>query len=270
MKHRHIGLVIGTEGEHARRVLRGVSRFARESGRPWLFYLTPHYQPNLKGLAAWKPAGVLTLVENPRLVEEVLALGKPAVNVAYWLDDPRLPLVGNDNAAIGRAVAEHFLERNFHHFAYVGWPAYLFSDQREAGFRSAVAEAGYDCVCYPGRPHRPRWRLTDSVADHERLRRWLARLAIPSAIMASNDIRAWQVLQACQELERHVPEEIAVVGVDNDEAWCLLSQPSLSSVAVAAEQIGYLAAAKLARLLAGRRVEHQTVVPPLGVIARRS
>jgi LacI family transcriptional regulator len=84
------------------------------------------------------------------------------------------------------------------------------------------------------------------------------------------DLRAWQVLRGCRELGRAVPEEIAVLGADNDEAWCLLAHPPLSSVAVAAEQIGHLAGSKLARLLAGRRIEHLTSVPPLGVVARRS
>jgi LacI family transcriptional regulator len=88
--------------------------------------------------------------------------------------------------------------------------------------------------------------------------------------MACNDIRAWQVLRACRELGRSVPEEIAVLGADNDEAWCLLAHPPLSSVAIAAEQIGYMAGAKLARRLAGRRVRRLTAVPPLRIVSRRS
>jgi LacI family transcriptional regulator len=270
MKHLPIGLVIGTEGEYHRRVLRGISQFAHESGQPWLFSLTPHDKPDLRVLADWHPVGIIAHLLTPRVTEQVLALGRPVVNVASWISDEGLPHVGNDNAAIGRAGAEHLLERHFRHFAFVGWPGLVFSDQREGAFAAALRTTGHECACYR-EPVRSRVRpQTDSPSDHEHLRRWLAGLPTPVAVMACNDVRAWQVLQIGRELGRHVPDEMAVLGADNDEAWCLLAHPPLSSVAVAAERVGYLAAAKLARMLRGQPTEARTAVPPLGVVTRPS
>jgi LacI family transcriptional regulator len=269
-RYTHIGLVIGTDGEYARRVLRGINRYVRESGRPWLFSLTPHLQPDLKALAKWDPVGIIAHLLTADVAEQVLALGRPVVNVTSWLDHPRLARVGNDNLGVGRAGAQHFLERHFRRFAFVGWPGVPFSDQRGEGFAATVRDAGFDCLRYRDTsPSRP-WQVSGSTADREHLEEWIASLPVPVAVMACNDVRAWEVLQACRALERHVPEEVAVVGADNDEVWCLLAHPPLSSVAVAAEQVGYQAAAKLERVLAGKKVHPRTVVPPLGVVTRQS
>jgi LacI family transcriptional regulator len=178
--------------------------------------------------------------------------------------------VGNDNEAIGRIGAEHFLERHFRRFAFVGWKGLRYSEQRKLGFCATLRDAGFSCEIYEEGPGSWVSRLTGSPAHHRRLCAWLARLEAPVALMACNDVPASHVLRACQEVERHVPEEIAVLGADNDEAWCSLAHPPLSSVAVAAEQIGYLAAQQLARLLAGRTPRRHTAVPPLNVVVRQS
>jgi LacI family transcriptional regulator len=266
----HIGLVIGTDGEYARRVLRGLGRFVLETGRPWIFSLTPHLKPDLKALAAWKPVGIIAHLLTDDVAEKVLALRRPIINVTSWLDDPRMSRVGNDNAGIGLAGAEHFLERHFRRFGFVGWPGVPFSDQREEGFVAAVRAAGFDCHRYHPRSAMHPWQVSGATTDRAPLEAWLAPLPTPIAIMACNDIRAWEVLQACRQLGRHIPEEVAVVGADNDEVWCLLAHPPLSSVAVAAEKVGYQAAVQLERILAGKKVQPRTVVPPMGVITRQS
>src|SRR5208283_4390806 len=95
-----IGLVIGTDSEYGRRVLRGISKFARETGRRWLFSLTPHREPDLRSLAAWQPAGIIAHLLTRRQAYQVMALGKPVVNVAFLFKDPELPHVGNDDVGI--------------------------------------------------------------------------------------------------------------------------------------------------------------------------
>jgi LacI family transcriptional regulator len=103
------------------------------------------------------------------------------------------------------------------------------------------------------------------------LARWLASLPKPVAIMACNDIRGQQVMNACRRLELLVPEEVAVIGVDNDEIFCELSEPPLTSVALDTSRIGYEAAALLERMMAGEKPpSHPVLIPPLGVVVRRS
>jgi len=113
-------------------------------------------------------------------------------------------------------------------------------------------------------------RLTGTYSEHALLCEWLARLEPPVALLACNDVRASHVLRACQETQIAVPEKIAVLGVDNDESWCSMTYPPLSSVAVSGERIGYLAARELARAIAGRRPRMTTSVPPLKVVVRQS
>ena len=265
-----IGLIIGTDGEYSRRTIRGISAFAQRSSRPWLFRPTSHHRPDLRGLARWSPTGVIAYLGDSRIARRVASLGVPVINVGAILDGPQPPNVGNDDDAIGFAAAEHLWERHFRRFAFVGRPGARYSDRRQAGFVRALRTKGYACDCYlsPGvsGPEMP----LGSRADQDRVRRWIGRLATPVGIMTCNDTRAWQVIQACRELGRHVPGDVSVVGVDNDEAWCLLAHPPLSSVVVDAERIGFLASAELERAIRGMPCRPRTAVPPLGVVARRS
>jgi LacI family transcriptional regulator len=265
MGHIRVALVVGTEGEYSRRVLRGVAAHVREAELPWLFAMTSPRSPDLRMLAEWRPAGVIALLTDRDLGRKLAAWGRPMVNVGFR-EVTEAPTVGNDDEAIGRMAAEHCLDRHFRHFAYAGRPGLRFAELRGAGFAARLRAAGRECL--PG-------VIGDAVqpgtrADRVRLRRWVAGLPAGTAVFACNDVRAWQVLQTCRELGRRVPDEIAVLGVDNDEAWCLLSDPPLSSVAVAAEQVGRRAADALAGLLAGRRVPRFTPVPPPAVVTRQS
>ncbi len=105
----------------------------------------------------------------------------------------------------------------------------------------------------------------------EELGRWLASLPKPIGVMACNDIRGQQVLNLCRRLDLAVPEEVAIIGVDNDEILCELSDPPLSSVAPDTLRIGYDAAVLLDRLMAGGNSPSKPIlIPPYGIVTRRS
>jgi LacI family transcriptional regulator len=183
-----------------------------------------------------------------------------------------LPRIINDHEAIGQMAAHHLLERGYTHFGFIGHRGLNWSESRRRGFCKAVAAR--KCLCAEYRAsgktlphyHQRSWeKEVDSVA------KWVRGLPKPSGIMACNDFRAVQLLDACCRAGVAVPEEVAVIGVDDDEVACEMAYPSLSSVIPNAVEIGYEAAATLDLLMRGKKPRDRALlIPPLGVTTRRS
>ena len=171
--------------------------------------------------------------------------------------------------AIGRLAAEHLLERGFQKFAFCGFRDELWSELRHRGFAEAVAKQGMRCEAYvsPWRGRRARaWQQ-----EHTALERWLRGLPRPLAVMACNDLRAQHVLDVARGLGLAVPEDLAVIGVDDDYPFCDLCDPPLSSVLPNARRIGYRAAEALDGLMAGEpALAQEVLVEPLGITTRQS
>lgn len=183
------------------------------------------------------------------------------------------PKVRPNNPAIGHAGAEHFIEKGFRHFAFCGFSNELWSSERRAGFVEALGLAGRRCALfetnYPG-VSQPSWEF----AEEDEMARWLETLPKPVAIMACNDLRAVHVVNACHTANLRVPEEVAIVGANNDVVRCELSTPSLSSIPVDVQEYARLAGELLAGLMAGEITPESrskvTLVDPLDVVTRRS
>jgi LacI family transcriptional regulator len=160
------------------------------------------------------------------------------------------------------------LEKGFQNYAFVGIHGRVWSERREHGFCQRIAKAGHSVAVYPAprRTSRRRWG-----AEQKTLARWLQKLPQPLGLMAYNDDRGREVLAACREAQLRVPEEVAVIGVDNDSLLCDLAAPPLSSVALNAERGGYDAAALLDKMMSGKgRSPQRIVAEPLYVIGRHS
>jgi LacI family transcriptional regulator len=181
----------------------------------------------------------------------------------------RLSEVCPDSHGAGRMAAEHLMERGFRHFAFVGaWGDAPWSVRRGEGFTERIDSAGLACTHFPmpKTTRDRRWGREQAI-----LAQWLRSLPKPLGVLACDDDRGRQVLEACRAARLQVPEDVAVVGVDNDELLCELSDPTLSSVALNTEQAGYDAAALLDRLMSGRtRKPERILVAPSRVVARRS
>lgn len=268
-----VALLIETASSYGRGLLRGIARYARLHG-PWSFFLEPGAQEETPPpLRDWGVDGVITLFRTKRQARRILATRIPVVDLDFTL--PGLVPWGicNDEAGVARTAADHLLSRGLRHFAFVGWPEVddgisLWESQRQKTFAEAVKKAGFECSSYrwPARSADRGWGR-----EQKSLARWLRSLPKPVGIMASNDQRARHVLEAARVAAIAVPDDVAVIGVDNDETLCELSTPSISSVALDTDTIGFQGAAMLDRLMNGRRVPRRAVpIPPLGVIARRS
>lgn len=264
----HVALVIQTSMAYGRRILDGISRYARENG-PWSFYLEPRSRidPFPAWLDSWEGDGVIVSVSPP-------GGGHPPTRIpTVELDDQGgRAHVLSDHEAIGAMAAEHLLERGVRRFAFLGYPGFRWSMSNQEGFAARVRREGFECRLYSGGQtaswgHQvPAWE-----EEMETVARWLASLPKPLGLMACNDFRGIQALEACRRAGIAVPEEVSVVGADDDPIACELAHPALSSVIPDCRAIGYEAAARLDRMMRGQRVSRRpVVVPPLGIAVRRS
>jgi LacI family transcriptional regulator len=269
----HVALIVETSTVFGRRVLRGVSLYLRENG-PWSVYVEQRsiYDPAPPWLGDWHGDGIISRAAYPELAQLVVRTGIPTIDLQEQVLGLGLPRIVNDNRAVGRIAAEHLLERGFTRFAFIGHRGINWSEGRHEGFLSAVAAAGHACDEYRGagktlrRYHQRSWENeADDVAA------WVRGLPKPVGIMACNDFRAVQLLDACRRAGVAVPEEAAVIGVDNEELACEMANPPLSSVVTNALHIGYEAAAMLDGLMRGQRPRsRELLLPPTGIVVRRS
>jgi LacI family transcriptional regulator len=266
----HVLLIVETAMSFGRGVLEGISRYLVENP-PWSVQLdlrellvTPP-----AWLRQWEGDGIITRSTTPAMADIILKTGIPTVNLTDIYGDQRLPSIWNDHEAIGRMAAEHLMERGLPHFAYYGFTDHHWSEARFQGFSQALAAHGYEAAYQQSdwaQARRRGWERQQS-----QLVEWLNRLPKPIGIMACNDFRGQHVLEGCRAARLSVPDQVAVIGVDNDQVICDFCQPPLSSVIPAAERIGFEAASMLDRLMKGHPVpETHLRIKPLGVAARQS
>ena len=272
---RHVALIYNAALPYDCKVMTGVAAYLRE-GAPWNVYIEESAleEQRLPDLATWRGDGIIADFDDPRLARAVLRSGLPAVGFGggygWYNPDSGIPYCYTDNPAVARLAADHLLERGFRHFAFCGYPRTPINGwaaDRQRAFGEYVAARGCDCSIYRGhhRGGRSWMELQTSLGE------WLARLPKPAGLMAANDKRARQVLEVCRLRRIRVPEELAVIGVDNDEMLCSLSNPPLSSVEQGAKRIGYTAAQLLDRLMSGRRPRStRIVVQPEACLTRQS
>ena len=263
-----VALLFETTNAYARALLLGVGDFILSHG-PWSVHFaelgsddTP--PPWLKG---WNGHGVLFRGENRRIARAVARLDMPMVDLTPSRLLQRAPWVKSDDTAIARLAAQHFLERGFRHFAFCGDARFSWSHRRGEQFGLSVRGGGRSWHAYA-----PPRRMANGDAEVDAIAAWLGGLPRPVAVFACYDNRGQQVLEACRRANLAVPEEIAVLGVDNDEVLCALSPPPLSSVILNPRRAGWEAAALLASLMKGERVslEEPHLIPPLGIATRQS
>lgn len=212
--------------------------------------------------------GVLGQIYSEAALQRLRQRVRHVVNVSNRFEHISAPRVSPDDVAIGRLGAQHFLERGFQNFAYIGIPGHWYSERREAAFRDEVARAGRTAEVFVAPPNLPSSPSTEYILH---LGNWLRSLPRPLAVMGCNDHRGRHALAAAEAVGLQVPEEIAVIGVDRDEWAATRINVPLSSVDPAPYRVGYEAARLLDRLMNGERPPKTPIaIPPVGVIARRS
>ncbi len=268
---KRVALIFDARLPYDSQVVLGVTAFVRER-RDWEIFIeeNPSGHRRLPDLAAWDGSGVIANFDHPGVERQVRASGLPVVAFGGSGCAPGLSYVSTNNEAISRLAARHLLERGFRNFAFFGYTRTsknCWSGAREMAFANEVAAAGGTCKTL---------RLPADATHNwsqfvKTILRWLGTLPKPVGIFAATDRRAQSLLAACRAGGVRVPDEVAVIGVDNDPLICELSYPPLSSIEQGAREVGYRAAKWLHSLMSTRsRHPRQFVIEPVGVIARAS
>jgi LacI family transcriptional regulator len=265
-RRRAVALLIETSNAYARGLLEGVRSYLRQHA-PWSLYLPELGRGETPPLwlARWRGDGILARVETPEIARAVLRTGLPVVDLSAARHLRNVPWVETDDEAIAQVALRHLLERGLRHVAWCGDPRFAWSNLRREAFLRGARAAKVDVSAYesPGAGALGR--------EHRELAAWVRRLPKPVGVFACYDIQAQRLLDACRDLDVAVPEEVAVLGVDDDPLLCSLTTPPLSSVVPNTEKTGWEAAALLDRLMAGAKVAPRAhLIPPLGVEARES
>jgi LacI family transcriptional regulator len=264
-------LIFLTRIEDSMPMLKGISHYER-THEIWTAFHDDqaHAEKDSHWLSSRKWDGVISRHTSPQLVKTCARRRIPLVDLHDAPAFPGVPKIRPDNVSIGHQGAEHFMERGHQHFGFSGYSSESWSRERRDGFMEALQLAGRKCdlhdVSYPG-DLTPIWDSEQITT----LGDWLRNLPKPVAIMACNDMRAQQIITAAHLNNMLVPDEVAVLGVNNDPLRCELAYPQLSSVAPNAFMSGYQAAETLAGMLQGRRpANYDARIEPSGVVTRLS
>jgi LacI family transcriptional regulator len=258
-------------GAHQEVFITGVLRYAMEHNCRWSYVTAPESLAlSVLDLRGWRGDGIIAAINTAAEAACVKELEMPIINISGTLPKTPVPRVSLDNRQVGTLAAQHLIERGFRVFAYYGLRDVAYSAVRQHAFEAQLEAAGFNSnsLLMP-----PTYRAKGlHWHDHQRrLVKWLSGLPTPIGLFAVTDYRAQQVLDACRQMGLRVPQQVAVVGVDNEEVICAHVQPKLSSVARNNQQEGYHAAAMLDRLIHGKAVDMvEEMIPPLGVVARES
>lgn len=266
---RHVALAFPMGLAHLQPLVQGITDYARAHG-PWIFTSNPEtVTMPIQSLRGWRGDGVIAVVLTPGDVRAVKQLGLPGVTFAGALADPGVPRVMANNVAIGRLAADHLLTRGFPRFGYYGLHNVRYAQDRGDGFLRRLAERSRSASVHLSRntigASHP-WKDEMGKLEH-----WIRTLEGPVGIFAANDMRARMLLDVCQAVGRKVPDDVGVIGVDNDLVTCEFSDPPLSSIACDWYRIGTEAAAVLDRLMHGKAPPSEDLlIDPIGVVKRRS
>jgi LacI family transcriptional regulator len=272
-RQRSVGVFLEVGRATTRKIVSGIMAFAQQRGTWNVCIPESHSGESLDCLLGGRWDGVIVGFDDPH-GPELLRMAVPLVGVGggygWYRPELKIPYVGTDNTAVAQLAADHLLARGLVHYAYCGYnptPVNGCSRKRGEAFQAAIERAGYACATYNA-PNTASDTWEKICGD---LVAWLSGLPRPLGLMTCNDSRALQILEACRMVGLRVPEDVAVVGVDNEEAVCPFTHPSLTSVDQGSQRTGYEAALLLEQWMAGEAVAPgKREVAPVGIVARGS
>ena len=272
-----IGILIERQRTYGRRLCEGIIRFARERTN-WTLRIVDFM--NLPQIAHNKDIdGFIARVMDDRAEEQLRATGKPVVDVFF--ERPRMGFAAADQNAllVGQMAAQHFIEHRFTNFAFCGYNGRSYSDRRRDAFIQCLEQNHFPCAVYRTPPSALK-DFNNSVvlqerfgfaSDHRALRTWISKLPKPVGVFCSHDMRAYHLAEACRSQGLQIPEDVAILGADDDELVCNFSDPPLSSIDQNAFGIGYAAAKALESMLQNPDVVPSPVlIDPIRLIERES
>ncbi len=241
----------------------------------WAMHRNELSQPfvRLSSLKGWDGDGVVTEFYSQAERDIVDSLSMPVVNTSSSDFAEGIPTVRVDNKLVGEMAAKHLMECDVDSFVFVGPTDIFLVRGRYAGFKEALARSKHECSLVQYAPNRELrgGRTSEDLVHPSQLIELLKDLPTPVGIMVASDRIGFAVLEACRRLGLRSPEEVAVIGVNNDEMYCKLAHTSMTSIDVQPREIGFRAAEMLDALMGGEKLkETQILVPPARVVFRDS
>jgi LacI family transcriptional regulator len=260
--------------EYNKNLLRGITRYSKDHG-PWTFCKMPTYYREtigidgiLKWAKDWEADGIIGQFYNDEEVEKFTRANIPVIAQDFKERFTSIPNITGDYQATGRMGADYFLKKGFKHFAFYGFSSIVWSRERAEGFEERIHEAGFDVHYYEHKDARSidLWYYKPSALSD-----WLLSLPKPIALMTCDDNQGHHVTEAARHAGIRIPDEVAVLGVDNDEMVCDLSDPPLSSIELDSEKSGYEAARLMEQMIEEKRCNApDIIVKPTQVVTRHS
>lgn len=253
-------LLIDYSSDYDRKLLRGLVKYSQEKG-PWIFYRLPFYFLEMHGIEGvlewtrkWKPDAIIGKLET-NTIDFQKELNIPVVLLNYHWRSTRYSNLTGDYHNEGRIAAQFFKEKLFTEYAFFGFKDVVWSEERMEGFEREVRSFGGNFHSFMS--------LTVSDEMRSELARWLKQLPKPIALFCCDDERALFVSETCRMSGISVPSEISLLGVDNDELMCSISDPPISSIPLQVEEAGYAMAKLIERqiLRADKQVFNLKVMP---------
>jgi len=250
---------------HLHRSLQGIKKYV-STHTNWSLVVNPEMaEISLQSLRDWDGDGAIGVIYSPEDLAEAHRLKFPFVSMSLAGEQNEFYFVRADHNRIGRTAGEHLKSCGFKHFAFYGIKDTLYAQERLEGFRKAIAPCKTS-VLTTGNDTRAALTLQNVSSE---LRDWLLGLSRPVGVFAANDARARAVADACSDLGILVPDEVAIVGVDDNEVMCQFGTPTLTSIPCNRHLIGYHAAEVLDSLMRGVEVAVRDTVIPHEKICRR-
>jgi len=260
-------LLMDTSRGYEQGLVRGVLKYSRLHG-PWKFFrIIPVVSGGRKiildELRRWKADGIIMREKDEYM--EVLSLDLPLIIAPYRNTFKKYSNIMTNNNAIGIMAAEHLLDRGFRNFAFYGVGSWVWSINRQQSFSARLAKEGFNTHIYTEHPQNSQ---TEKQAS---LSKWLRSIPKPFGLMVCTDDCSIDCTEACRTVGLSIPEDIAIIGVGNDELVCDFSDPPLSSVVLNTGQAGYKAAELLAGMIYSRKKRiKDIIVEPLHIVTRQS
>ena len=265
-------LLIDHSSKFSRLLLRGLVQYSKDNG-PWLFYRLPSYFKTLHGeegvlkwIREWRADAVFAQADQDE-VTYLRDLDIPVIVQNYKKRSDHFSNLTGDYRGTGEMAAHFFIQRRFQHFAFYGNKGVVWSTERAEGYKATVEKSGGQFYYFETE------NLNDEQwgSGHEKLDQWLLSLPKPIALFACDDYFALQVSDICKLNNIAIPDEIALMGVDNDDLICNISDPPLSSIQLDVMKGGYEAGRLLQQLLEKKRVNpYNIVVNPVRIELRQS
>jgi LacI family transcriptional regulator len=265
---KRVAILIETSRQKGRELLRGVMKY-HQTHLDWTIYFEPrgHAEVMPAWLPGWEGDGILARITNPKMGEILAAKGVPVIDLVGLFQEG-IPGLTYRNEDVVRMALDHLRSLGLKQVAFCGLPAGQLGliDDRSSAFQRQAEAAGLSWHLYRskgGKRHNN--QLTD---ERDRIAQWIKTLPRPIGVMAYNDDRGLQVLDACRAIGVAAPDEVAVIGVDDDEFLAELAHPPLTSIQSNEPEIGYRAAEQLQRMMTGKKpdfsclqLEAQALIP---------